>query len=643
MIPVLTDFHLLRPLWLLAILPALLAAWWLYRQEKNTGSWQQVIAPELLPFLVDGTTVKQRRSLVTGALIAWLLATVAMSGPTWERTPLPVHKQENALVVLFDLSPSMLVQDLKPNRLTRARLKLIELLQQRKEGTTGLIAYAAEAFVVSPLTDDAATVAALVPALDPNIMPGHGSNIESAINQGIELVLNAGLNQADFLLITDDVSASARDELSSLLEEMGEFRLSVLGIGTAEGAPIPLQNGGFAKDNTGAIVIPRLDTATLGSLASGLGGRYSGLTADDKDIRSLSEGFAAEHGSASKQLERTYDSWHDLGYWLVLPLLPILLLAFRRGVFASILLLPLLSAPQPAMAFGWDDLWLTQDQQAARALAEGDAESAQQTFKDPDWKAAAAYRNGDFENAEKLYGGDTATAHYNRGNALAKAGKLDEALESYKRALSLTPDMPDAEFNRDLVEKLLEQQNNSPQNDQQQNNDNQNNDNQEQQQGSDQQQSQSDQQNQSSDQSQDGSSNQDQSSSSDQQSQDNPSDAGKNPDKQQQSSDGEQSQDGEQQSEQQGEQDNEQQPAQPQQEGSDQQGEQDGQQQPAQARAATEGELSEEEKQAMEQWLRKIPDDPGGLLREKFRYEAEKRQYEQRRGINRPGNTEQRW
>ncbi len=637
MIAALSDFHLLRPLWLLAFLPALLAAWWLYRQEQNTGSWQQVIAPELLPFLVDGTTVKQRGSLVVGALIAWLLATVAMSGPTWERTPLPVHKQENALVVLFDLSPSMLVQDLKPNRLTRARLKLIELLQQRKEGTTGLIAYAAEAFVVSPLTDDAATVSALVPALDPNIMPGHGSNVESAINQSIELVLNAGLNQADFLLITDDVSAGARDELSSLLEEMGEFRLSVLGIGTAEGAPIPLQNGGFAKDNQGAIVIPRLDAAALGSLASGLGGRYSSLSADDKDIRYLSEGFAADHGSASKQLERTYDSWHDLGYWLVLPLLPLLLLAFRRGVFASILLLPLLSAPQPAMAFGWDDLWLTQDQQAARALAEGDTESAQRTFKDPDWKAAAAYRNGDFENAEKLYEGDTATAHYNRGNALAKAGKLDEALESYKRALSLTPDMHDAEFNRDLVEKLLEQQNNSPQNDQQQNNNNQNNENQEQQQGSDQQQSQSGQQDQSSDQ------NQDQSSSSDQQSQDDRSDQSKNPDKQQQPSDGEQSQDSDQQSEQQGEQDNEQQPAQSQQESGDQQSELDDQQQPAQAQAATEGEMSEEEKQAMEQWLRKIPDDPGGLLREKFRYEAEKRQYEQRRGINRPGNTEQRW
>lgn len=628
----LADFHLLRPLWLLSFLPALVAAWWLFRQDQKSGSWQQVIAPELLPFLVDGSTVKQRRSLVAGALIAWLLATLAMSGPTWERTPLPVHKQESALVVLFDLSPSMLVQDLKPNRLTRARLKLMELLQQRKEGTTGLVAYAAEAFVVSPLTDDAATVAALVPALDPNIMPGHGSNVEAAINQGVELVLNAGLNQADFLLITDDVSVDARDELSSLLQEMGEFRLSVLGIGTSEGAPIPLRNGGFAKDNQGAIVIPKLDAAALGSLANSLGGRYSGLTADDRDIRHLSEGFLVEHGAASKQLERTYDSWHDLGYWLVLPLLPLLLLAFRRGLLASILLVPMLSAPQPAMAFGWDDLWLTADQQAARSLAEGDAESAQQTFKDPDWKATAAYRNGDFDSAEKLYGGESANALYNRGNALAKAGKLNEALESYNRALSLVPDMADAEFNRDLVEKLLEQQNNSPQNDQQQDSNNQNSDNQDQQQGSDQQQSQSDQQNQSNEQ------NKDSSSSQDQQSQDQESNTGKSPDDKQPSSDQEQSQESEQQSEQKNQPDGEQeQPAQP------QQGEQDDKQQPAQGQATTEGEMSEEEKQAMEQWLRKIPDDPGGLLREKFRYEAEKRQYEQRRGINRPGNTEQRW
>jgi len=622
---ILTTFHFLRPLWLLAAFPALLAAWWLLRHQANSGSWRQVIAPELLPFLTDGAAVKQRRGLVTCSLIGWLLASLAMAGPTWERTPLPVHKQESALVVLFDLSPSMLVQDLKPNRLTRARLKLIDLLQQRKEGTTGLVAYAADAFVVSPLTDDAATIAAMVPALNPNIMPGRGSNVEAALARAVELVLNTGQQQADLLLITDGIDGDARDEFDALIGDTGDFRLSILGIGTREGAPIPTGNGGFAKDASGDIVIPKLRANSLRQLAGQFDGRYTGLRADESDIHYLTEGFSVRPDTPSKQLDRTYDSWHDLGYWLVLPLLPLLMLAFRRGLLAGLLLLPLLGTPQPAMAFDWDDLWLTPDQQASRAMAEGDADSAQQLFEDPDWKAAAAYRSGDFESAEQLYQGDSATAHYNRGNALAKAGKLEEALKNYQQALQKQPDMEDARYNRDLVEKLRQQQQKQQQNQQ------------------------SDDNRESGD--QDGSNDRDQSRNEGQQDQQNPSQNGdQNSQNRDASGDdtGAESQKDKQTSEQQksGDSDKQQNPDGQQQQAETpngkQQDKQDGSpsQQGAQSPST---EMADEEKQAMEQWLRKIPDDPGGLLRKKFRYQAEKRLYEERRHASPPDNTDQRW
>ncbi|WP_461482340.1 VWA domain-containing protein [Porticoccus sp.] len=629
----LADFHFLRPLWLLSLLPALAAAWWLLRQQHHGGSWQQVIAPELWPLLVDGSAVKQRHSLVAAALTGWILAALAMAGPTWEQAPLPVHKQESALLVLFDLSPSMLAQDLKPNRLTRARLKLIELLQQRKEGTTALVAYADDSFVVSPLTDDAATIAALVPALDPNIMPGQGSNVESALSKGIELALNAGLNRADILLITDGVSPNARDKLSSLLNDVGDFRVSVLGIGTPEGAPIPLSQGGFAKDNGGAIVIPKLDQSALRQLASDFDGRYSGLSADDSDILYLAKGFSMEPGSPGKQLQRTFDSWHDLGYWLVLPMLPILLLAFRRGLLAGLLLLPLLGSPQQALAFGWHDLWQTADQQAAQAMASGDTQSAQQTFKDPDWKAAAAYRNGDYDSAQQLYQQDAASALYNRANALAKAGKLEEALQGYDQALAKKPEMEDAQFNRKLVQQLLEQQQNQQNQQQDQQSDSANDQQQQNQQNPSQSGDQAGEnsppsgQNQSSDNPQ-----QDQSSSPP------PKDDSENSDQQSSTEKAPQQQQSEQQP-----------PSEPQQQtGQPQPGAPaDAEKQPAepsgQPQQGSAPEMSDEEKQAMEQWLRKIPDDPGGLLREKFRYEAKKRNFEQRHGINPPGNTEQRW
>ena len=612
----LSEFHFLRPAWLLAILPALFTSGWLYHSQIKQGNWHRVIAPELLPLLLDGSTHRKRRSLVLMSLIGWTIAALAMAGPTWDRTPLPIHKQESALIILFDLSPSMLSQDQKPNRLTRARLKLIELLQQRKEGTTGLIAYADDAFVVSPLTDDANTLVALVQALDPSIMPEPGSNVEAAVQKAMELALNAGANRADILLITDGVTGRARDELSTIFRGMGDFRLSVLGIGTAEGAPIPTGDG-FAKDSSGSIIVPRLDERELKRLANRHDGRYSHITADNTDINYLLDGFKIGPDASTRQLERSFDSWHDTGYWLVLLLLPILVLASRRGIIlACLILTPLFGLPVPAQALSWDDLWLTPDQQASRALQDGDPATAQEKFNNPQWKATAAYRNGQYDSAAKLYRGESAIDHYNRGNALAKDGKLEEAIASYNQALALAPEMEDAQFNRELVEQLKQQQQNQPQ-DQKSPRDQQEKNSQEKPEDQKNQQQPPDEQD--SGQSNDGS--------------DNP--AGNNNQNDNTEPSGPK------------EQEDEQPPSDNPPESSTQPSEQqpssgdgDESEQPSQ-RALPE--MSEEEKQAMEQWLRKIPDDPGGLLRQKFRYESRKREFEERRGINPSGDREQRW
>lgn len=636
----LSEFHFLRPLWLLALLPALLACGWLYHHQQRSGSWEQVISADLLPLLLDHIPVKQRRGLPLAALIGWLLGSLAMAGPTWEQTPLPVHKQESALVILFDLSPSMLAQDLKPNRLTRARLKLIDLLQQRQEGTTALVAYAGEAFVVSPLTDDADTLAALIPALDPNIMPSRGSNIEAAVEQSIELIFNAGLTQGDLLLLTDNIPLSARDNLSETIRNMGDFRLSILGVGTEDGAPIPLGNQGFAKDSNGSIVIPRLDIASLKKLSRRHGGRYSNLTADDADIKHLSEGFSIEPGAPGKQLERTFDTWKDQGYWVVLPLLIILLLAFRRGLLACLLIAPLLYTPQTVHAFGWEDLWSTPDQQAANALSKGDTETAQERFNAPQWKASAAYRNKDFETAEQLYNNHSVDGHYNRGNALAKAGKLEEAIESYQQALSLSPEDDDTQFNKTLVEQLLQQQQQQQQDSKQKSDQNSENndssqDKQDQQQGDSQ-------NNEQQDQSSDADSNPSESNESESQqsknNQDGEQDDSPDDNEQQQSSADESQNQDEQSTDSPSEQDENQQ-GEPQQMGDKEQSADQGK--PTNTESQ---QMTDEEKQAMEQWLRRIPDDPGGLLREKFRYESKKRKYEQRRGINTASDhDEERW
>ncbi len=260
------NFHWLRPLWLLAILPVLLLAYGLWQQRKHSSGWQQVISPELLEHLLEGVLPSKHRYSLIGLGLAWILCAIALAGPTWERLPQPVHQQESAMVVLFDLSPSMLAADLKPSRLVRARHQLIDILQARREGLTALIAYAGEAHVVAPLTDDTATLESLLPALHPNIMPLRGSNTEMAVDKALQLFTDSGISQGDILLVTDGVDNSAIDALVDRLDG-GQFRLSTLAIGSVEGAPIPADNGGFARDNQGGIVIARVNHGQLQQLS----------------------------------------------------------------------------------------------------------------------------------------------------------------------------------------------------------------------------------------------------------------------------------------------------------------------------------------------------------------------------------------
>ena len=161
----LDAFHFLRPWWFAALIPALLLLVLYQWRKRSAGNWEQIINPALLPYLMQGEETNSRRSgwLLTGLGIVWLISCISLAGPTWQQLPQPVHKQDSALVLVFDLSPSMLVADVTPSRLIRARYKLIDILKNRQEGYVGLVVYGGEAHKVSPLTEDSNTIISLVP------------------------------------------------------------------------------------------------------------------------------------------------------------------------------------------------------------------------------------------------------------------------------------------------------------------------------------------------------------------------------------------------------------------------------------------------------------------------------------------------
>lgn len=447
--------HWLRPFWLLALPLLGWLLWQLWHREKRSGRWQ-LLLPALMQQALLSTGRGQRYRgawLLLG--VAWLLAVLVLLGPSWQRVEHSRIKRADPLVVVLDLTPAMLAADLPPSRLEQSRRKLQDLLKAREEAQTALVVYAGSAHTVVPLSDDLMTSRNLLQALQPSIMPESGQRADLGIARAVELLQQAGAASGRILLLTSQLSGEEQDGISAALR--GEpVRLDILGVGTAAGAPIALEGGGFLKDAAGAIVIPRLQNSSLARMATDQGGRYASLSLDDTDLQRLqllgSPDSLREEGDPA-----ILALWSDQGYWLLLPLLLLAACAGRRGWLFLVLLCPLWQ-PQ-ARALEWAGLWQRADQQGAQLLEQGKAGEAAKRFNDPQWQGMAHYAAGDYAAAaERFAQFDTASAHYNRGNALAKGGELAAALDAYDIALEKQPDLEAARHNRALVEQLLRQQ-----------------------------------------------------------------------------------------------------------------------------------------------------------------------------------------
>ncbi len=461
--PDLADFHFLRPAWLFALILLPLAPVLLARRQRDPSGWSQHCDSDLLPHVVIRTPTPYRRWTRHLPWLGGVLAVLALAGPTLERLPAPAYRAVSALVIVLDLSPAMLAADFKPSRIERVRYKITDLLQRRREGQTALLVFGGEAFTVTPLTDDTATIIAQLSALTPTILPVQGQRIDRGLDQAVRLLQQAGVKQGDILLLTAADLVAPDAALADRIHQDG-YRISVLGTGTVDGAPIPLPRGGFLKNDSGATVLARMDEALLASLASRGGGLYHNLSDDSTDIDALTDFLARQAQTGDdEQTASRIDRWQELGPWLVIPLLPLAALGFRRGWLGGWLLVCLVASPEPARAMDWQAWWKTPDQQGQEALARGQPQAAARLFENPDWKGAAAYQAGQYEDsAHALSGRTDARSQYNLGNALARQGRYQDALNAYDRALQQTPHDEDTRYNRELVKKALEQQQGKP-------------------------------------------------------------------------------------------------------------------------------------------------------------------------------------
>lgn len=449
----LSDFHFLRPLWLLllpfaAVLPVL---WRRSRdlQRRLRGN----IAEHLLPHLL--ITPQDRQWLRPVHLVSALLAlgALAAAGPTWEQDRPDFLENRAPLIIAMDLSPSMDATDMQPSRLEAAKHKVHDLIQRRTGARNALIAYAGSAHLVLPPTDDPALLDTFIQALGTNLIDKPGKDVGAVIEQARRL-LAAEKSPGTLLLVTDGADTSALAGLDKQLDD-SDLQVLILAVGNEDGGIIRDASGQPRTDSNGRPELGSFDQAALKQLASALDAPLGSLTLNDDDLDWV-DLHAQQHLQSASDEQRELH-WKDAGYWLCWPLLLIAFFSVRKGWSLNwmpglLLAIGLGMQPAPAQANALTDAFFTPDQQGRWAFEHEHFPQAAAHFVDPYWKGIAAYNAADFDLALASFARlQTPQAYFYLGNIYVRRFKFDQAIAAYTQALKLQPQFPEATANLALA------------------------------------------------------------------------------------------------------------------------------------------------------------------------------------------------
>lgn len=453
------ELQFLRPEWFYAAAVLVFLPFLVYTRRRSGGAWRAAADWSLLQAQLVPVRVKKIVFPVVLLGACQIAAIFALAGPAFEKLPQPVLKQGADTVFLTDISVFMTVGDVKPSRMRRAAFKLSDMLKQTRDGQNALILYDNEEFVATPLTSDAKVIESILPTIEAGMMGGQTPKPAKAIDKAAQMFAHAGVKNGNVVMLgayLDDADLSDALRAARDLKSAGH-KLFVIGVGDTAGAPVVLPDGSFLKIG-GKPVLSGVSQKAFEALAQAGGGSYAKLSADDSDFKVFLNAKNANGAvDPSRFLEnQKADVYKDVGYRLVWGILPVAALCFRRGWLAVFVAVIFLSSP--SQAFELRDLFVRRDVSAARDLKAGKTVSPD-VFKDDSWRGAAAYKAGDYETAvDVLAAANTPDDRYNLGNALAHAGKYEEAIAAYKDVLNENPDHADAAFNKKYLEEKLKQQ-----------------------------------------------------------------------------------------------------------------------------------------------------------------------------------------
>ncbi|AEX24231.1 VWA domain-containing protein [Vibrio sp. EJY3] len=400
-----TQFHFIRPLWLLALIPMVFLIW-LRWHEESKPSWKDILPDHLREVLTIGEHGWRKQLPLKLLMVNVFIAILICAGPSWQREASPFGEDKASMLVVLDNSDSMLQKDLPPSRLERSKQKIRDLLAARKGGKTGLVVFAGTAHVAMPITQDSAVFDPFLAAIDPEIMPVKGKLAEQAlplIDQQLQ-----GLAGSTVLLVTDGVNPATISKYEDYFADK-PYQLLILAAG----------NPDIVSNNP-------IDLDSLQTLASKTDGRLIEVSVDNTDIQQLSR-----YVERNMQLNgESSMPWKDMGYVLLFPIALIMLIWFRKGWLVQWCLIAMVSgsvmmpgevmaenvslkAEEPQVvqkvttfdkaAQWWWDLWLTPDQQGQRLFNKQAYLDAAKHFSDPLRKGTAYYYASEFELAHSAF------------------------------------------------------------------------------------------------------------------------------------------------------------------------------------------------------------------------------------------------
>lgn len=482
-----SELVFLRPYWLLAFIPAIYLWWRVKRHQSQNSAWKDWIDPAFHPYLLGQQTTKSSGSknwALMGLALIWLSTIIALSGPSWHSVNLPAQKTNSASVIVLDLSLSMYADDIEPNRLTRVQFKLTDLLKQNPDLRTGLVAYSGSAHIISPISDDNATLLNLLPHLNPLIMPSYGSDATAGFELANDLLKNAQINQGHIIWITDDIEPKQAETLKTIVKQ-NNLSLSILAVGSQTGGAVKIPEYGLLKDPQDRLVQAPLPLADLQNFSRQVGAKLERLQLDNRDLESLKPTYLAEETHEEDQPKQLVQAL-DYGVYLIGLIIVLAAFSARRGWLLSMVFITLVPGlvlsppsfaeaenlnettqtksesekPEVNLSDRWREVYLTGDQRGYQAWLNQNYIAAEREFDDPAWQGSALYRQAKYaEAAEAFKKVKTAEGRYNLGNALAKSGDLEAAKLAYEQALEMDPALDQAQHNLKLVEDLLKQQN----------------------------------------------------------------------------------------------------------------------------------------------------------------------------------------